>query len=202
MLYSLVEGRCTVRCTYGLRCIFSHDTSRVCCKVRSSVDHIQEECVYKGGGSYDPQLDPNALKEAERAAARNRTSIPKSGTVPMMKSRRNGLNQNWRVKPPSPPKAPRTGARLRPRSDGSGKCPPTPPRAKRVTATSSVRGSPFQVAPPRKREPKRRKEPQSVPAMTRIEGTSPKAEVKQLVPKASVGRSMILAASKGFWSRS
>ena len=50
---------------------------------------------------------------------------------------------------------------------------------------------------PEKREPKRRKEPQTVPAVTRIEGTSPKAEAKQL-PKGSVGRSMqlILASKK------
>ena len=67
--YSFVEGRCT----YEIQCLFSHDTSRVCCSVRGSVDHVQEQRVYNGGGNYDPQLDPNALEEAERAAARNRT---------------------------------------------------------------------------------------------------------------------------------
>ena len=55
-------------CSYGMRCLFSHDTSRICCTVRGCEDHVQEERVCYGGGSYNPQLDPNALKEAERAA--------------------------------------------------------------------------------------------------------------------------------------
>ena len=29
-------------------------TTRVCCTVRGSVDHVPEERVYYGGGSYDP----------------------------------------------------------------------------------------------------------------------------------------------------
>ena len=67
--FSFVEGRLS----YGIRCLFSHDTTRVCCDVCGSEDHVPEECLYYGGGNYDHRLDPNALKEAERAAARNRT---------------------------------------------------------------------------------------------------------------------------------
>ena len=107
--------------------------------------------------------------------------------------------QNRQINLP-PPKAQQTGARLRPRSDGSGKRPPTPPRVKRVrpVTSSSVRGSPPKVVPPPKREPKRRKEPHAVPVAAKIEGTSPKAEVKQVIPRRSVGRSkqLILASKK------
>ena len=96
------------------------------------------------------------------------------------------------AKPPSPPKVVWASARLRPRSDGSGKRPPTPPRSKRArsAASSSAHQPPPQVVPPRRREPPQRREPQTVFARTKIEGTSQKAEVKQLVPKGSVGRSM------------
>ena len=44
-----------------VRCLFSHDTSRVCCSVCGSVDHIQEECLCNGGGSYS--LIPTRLKK-------------------------------------------------------------------------------------------------------------------------------------------
>ena len=150
--FSFVEGRCS----YGTRRLFSHATTRVCCTVRGSVDHVPEECVYYGGGSYDPQLDPNALKEAERAAARNRTSTPplkpaepshhppksiwnKHHPWSDRPNRQSDIwygsddeeQEEWSKKacqdPQSPPKAVRAGARLCPRLDGSGKRPATPP---------------------------------------------------------------------------
>ena len=189
--FSFVEGRCS----YGMRCLFSHDTTRVCCDVCGSEDHVPEECVYYGGSSYDSQVDPNALKEAERAAARNRTTPsrlrPAEPSHPPPKSILRKYHHPWsrwptrqssiwygtedeeqeerveeepvrtrRAAPPSPPKVVRCGARLRPRSDGSGKRPPTPPRSKRARpATSSgVPQPPPQVRPLSRREPTRRKE--------------------------------------------
>ena len=219
--FSFVEGRCS----YGTRCLFSHDTARICCNVCGSEHHVPEECIYYGGGNYDPQQDPNALKEAERAAARNRTppfrlrptepSHPPPKSVlkkypPWSRWDSKQVNiwygtdydepEEWveeepvrtrRAKPPSPPKVLRTGARLRPRADGSGKRPPTPPRSKRVrpATSSSACQPPPPATPSRRREPKRRQEPQVVPASIKIEGINQKTEVRSLVPKGSVGRS-------------
>ena len=213
--FSFSEGKCS----YGTRCIFSRTTTKICCDVCGSENHVPEECIHYGRGSYDPRLDPNALKEAERAAARNRTPpsslrpteplhpppksllkkyLPWSSWTSKQSAIWHGTDYEeqyeWveeepvharRAKPPSHPPVKRTGARLRPRMNSSGKRSPTPPRSKRarLATSSGARQPPLLAAPPRKREPKRRKEPEAVSAET--VGTNPKAEGRRLIPSGT-----------------
>ena len=67
--HSFVEGRCI----YGARCIYKHDPNPDQRKLCGNPDHAAAQRIYYGGGSYDPNLDPMVLREAERAAARNKT---------------------------------------------------------------------------------------------------------------------------------
>ena len=157
--------------------------------------------MYYGGGSYNPRLDPNALKEAERAAARNRTPPsrlrPAEPSHPPPKSilKNTILGQVWHNREShiwyGTDDGQQEWVEVEPERTRMAK-PPSPPKVYGL-ALDFVQGptqSPSQVVPPRRREPPQRREPQTVFARTQLEGTSQKAEVKQLVPKGSVGRSM------------